>query len=436
LSKIVLTKSDRCHWLADNDIDVFLNAISLYYNLDVNKIVFLNSLHSVLVKSGMTDILNDFNPRTLRNKKYVFSIVSNCQDKNLYGSHWSLLVYERTTNTFYHYDSIENCNNQHAKLLACNLFNLIHKNKHLEFDFHEMDCPQQTNSYDCGPYMLHMSQSIIHQLTTSHKSQTTNLLQHPPLTPPDPLLARKFIKLLTKETHQQKQQPSTGKKKAGRVLLKTARGRVHLFGDSQARGVGTLIDNCNCHITSSVKPGGKFDNVVDNVPSLTSSFNKHDFVFVMAGTNDISYSGDLHFYQHTLHKGLTSLLSTAKKTNVFICSIPYRYDKPFLNSKITEANNFLVKTIHNFTLTDNDLNLKYLNVNLSRHDMTSHGLHLNASGKSKVGKVLTSVTKQKTKTKLDITLDHWVVRTKRDSGLVSSPVASNCRPSYCNKSFL
>ncbi|KAG8332517.1 SUMO1 sentrin specific peptidase 8 [Homalodisca vitripennis] len=67
------------------------------------------------------------------------------------GTHWSLLFYLRTDNTFYYFDSIK----QYNLKPAVEMFNKLSKCVSSEqATFKSVVCPQQNNSLDCGIYML------------------------------------------------------------------------------------------------------------------------------------------------------------------------------------------------------------------------------------------------------------------------------------------
>lgn len=70
------------------------------------------------------------------------------------GSHWSLLVLEKASMTFFYYDSIRGINSSVAKCLAKKLNSYLTKqNLNEKLSFVETSCPQQQNTNDCGVYM-------------------------------------------------------------------------------------------------------------------------------------------------------------------------------------------------------------------------------------------------------------------------------------------
>ena len=66
-------------------------------------------------------------------------------------SHWSLCVYSKPDNSFYHLDS-----SGHFNHFACDsLVKIIKECLQISTaTFNQVDCLQQNNSYDCGIYVL------------------------------------------------------------------------------------------------------------------------------------------------------------------------------------------------------------------------------------------------------------------------------------------
>ena len=67
------------------------------------------------------------------------------------GSHWSVLLYNKKENKFFHHDSIANTNKDHAVTMAKKIKSI---NKEINSTVIEIPSPQQNNGYDCGIYAL------------------------------------------------------------------------------------------------------------------------------------------------------------------------------------------------------------------------------------------------------------------------------------------
>jgi hypothetical protein len=116
-------------------------------------------------------------------------------------------------------------------------------------------------------------------------------------------------------------------------------------------------------------------NVVDNIESETKLLTKDDYVLVIGGTNDIHSQCDI---EHIV-KDLENKLKHLCHTNIVISSVPFRYDTPYLNSKIRNMN----KKLKQLTFKYSHIDLLEL-YNLKKDDYTTFGLHLNNFGKLKI----------------------------------------------------
>lgn len=94
-------------------------------------------------------------PLRLPDKELVIFPINDNDDVNLAGggSHWSLLVYNRSRNIFEHYDSYFQCNRLYAGKLFENIKGFMGPPaSSATFTLHFT--PQQKNGYDCGVFVL------------------------------------------------------------------------------------------------------------------------------------------------------------------------------------------------------------------------------------------------------------------------------------------
>ncbi|KAK9124358.1 hypothetical protein Sjap_013960 [Stephania japonica] len=111
--------------------------------------------------------LKDFvEPLKFPERKVVLFSVNNNMDVTMAegGTHWSLLVYERSANAFVHHDSIAGFNNRHAKRLykaVVGFMGFSSSTSNLQF-IEYVDTPQQVNCYDCGLYVIAIAKLICH----------------------------------------------------------------------------------------------------------------------------------------------------------------------------------------------------------------------------------------------------------------------------------
>lgn len=153
--------------------------------------------------------------------------------------------------------------------------------------------------------------------------------------------------------------------------------KVAIFSDSMCRGIAMIMStqtSSTTHVTSVIKPGANFSQVTGPIASQCCDFGPQDYIFVHAGTNDMD---GLPPNSAKYLKIPKSLINLAHKTNIVLCSVPYRYDsKSYLSTNIFETNDGLKYACAKF-------NFSYLDINslISRSLFTKEGLHFNKRGK-------------------------------------------------------
>ncbi|KAJ3299934.1 SUMO1 sentrin specific peptidase 8 [Borealophlyctis nickersoniae] len=122
-------------------------------------------VHLLAHISDPTDLASAL-PPGLQEKLAVF-IPVNDEQRNVAGggSHWSLMVYFRPTNTFYYYDSLGTLNRDSAKQTMRSLTPLIAGEATSSF-FADVDTPPQTNPFDCGVYVMAITELIASRITS------------------------------------------------------------------------------------------------------------------------------------------------------------------------------------------------------------------------------------------------------------------------------
>ncbi len=103
-----------------------------------------------------------FGDMDLQSKQLIFMPVSDSEDMESAGSgsHWSLVVYHKSSDTFYSYDSHQNHNEGAARRLAKAMSPLV-SSKNQKFKFENRRTPQQTNGADCGCFVLAITQYLM-----------------------------------------------------------------------------------------------------------------------------------------------------------------------------------------------------------------------------------------------------------------------------------
>ena len=120
-----------------------------------DKILFVSPAITQLIRASKDGKVIKETLKGLRiiEKDWVLFPVSNNNQVDMPGggTHWSLLLYSRQKNVFYHHDPIYPINNMHASELinkistADSSFSITREN---------VKTPQQKNGYDCGPYVM------------------------------------------------------------------------------------------------------------------------------------------------------------------------------------------------------------------------------------------------------------------------------------------
>lgn len=103
-----------------------------------------------------------------------FAVNDNDSVHSAGGSHWSLLLYNRQANSFQHFDSSRSYNTSAARSLARNVGPFLQAKE--KPSFVEDRCPQQQNSYDCGDYVISITEELCNNcLGNTEKSLSDSL---------------------------------------------------------------------------------------------------------------------------------------------------------------------------------------------------------------------------------------------------------------------
>lgn len=168
--------------------------------------------------------------------------------------------------------------------------------------------------------------------------------------------------------------------------------KIMLVGDSHAKRCQKALQSClgdKYEVLANCKPGAPIKDVVKDLNQDTESYDEMDHVIVLAGTNDIELGNDVN-------QSIETILPITKRTNLQICPVMKRFDKPYLNNKIRRVNRSMHEFINNFENKKGvNLTVNFGLYGLGREHFTSHGLHLNNKGKSNLcskiaGKILMS----------------------------------------------
>lgn len=166
-NKTILTTNELLgtHWISDEIVTQYADLLNNKLLVSKSSLI-LNPLivHAVKCTEDFDHFLDPLNIK----ERNVLILPINDSKKLIHagGSHWSILIYDKLQEKFYHYDSNNNYNLHEAKVVGGKIFSYLGQ-KHKTLDITNIHGPQQMNSYDCGIYMLlvieHIVSTIIHK---------------------------------------------------------------------------------------------------------------------------------------------------------------------------------------------------------------------------------------------------------------------------------
>ncbi|XP_046969235.1 sentrin-specific protease 8 [Vanessa cardui] len=142
------------HWLNDTVISFYFEYLEKVLFKNANEILFVSPEVTQCIKMVQASEISIFlEPLDIDTKKFVFFALNdnNSPDK-AGGSHWSLLVFSKTENCFYHFDSSSGSNHDVAWDFASHLMSYWKKGGTINFV--DKECLQQNNGYDCGVHVI------------------------------------------------------------------------------------------------------------------------------------------------------------------------------------------------------------------------------------------------------------------------------------------
>ena len=145
-------------WLNDKVLSFAFEDMQQKHGSKDKKMIFVNPIITQLIKvsTDEKDINKAIDDIGLRKADWVFLPVNDNHTDKEGGSHWSLLVYSRNENTFYHFDPIFGMNDGSITMLIKKLIDNGNKIPEVKY----VICPRQSNGYDCGPYTLMFAEKV------------------------------------------------------------------------------------------------------------------------------------------------------------------------------------------------------------------------------------------------------------------------------------
>ncbi|KAL0735214.1 hypothetical protein Bca4012_011424 [Brassica carinata] len=163
---VVLRRSDLDilngpNFLNDRVIEFYLSYLSTLHTSPTISLI-PPSIAFWISNCPDTESLKDFmKPLRLRDSVLVILPVNDNLDVELAGGglHWSLLVYHKEANSFFHHDSFMGSNRWSARQLYQAVSPFVSDGDAAAYR-ECSDTPQQKNGYDCGVYLLATAQVI------------------------------------------------------------------------------------------------------------------------------------------------------------------------------------------------------------------------------------------------------------------------------------
>ena len=135
---------------------------SSFHTIDPIALSYLNHLCESEEEKIQFGRDNNYHQKKNEKKTFFFLPVANNSSSFSSSSHWSLLLFYTSSKTFLHFDSIENSGNNYvAEKLAENIsiaFGI--SSAGVPFNMKFPSTPRQSNSYDCGVYVILMAEVL------------------------------------------------------------------------------------------------------------------------------------------------------------------------------------------------------------------------------------------------------------------------------------
>lgn len=162
-------------WVTDDTVQIVFDILNDFVpHTDLH---FVNPVVTLTIKT-LSDLKSILMPHSLEQKKFVFFPVndsSEIQKLGGSGTHWSLLLWDVYHSVLYHFDSLGTYNIHHAQLISEKL-NAFYSSS-TPIDLLNVKSPRQTNSVDCGIYMLLTAEFVASRIANGVTSITLESLE-------------------------------------------------------------------------------------------------------------------------------------------------------------------------------------------------------------------------------------------------------------------
>lgn len=100
----------------------------------------------------------------------LFPVNDHSSSSSAGGTHWSLLVYKKSSDSFEHYDSSVGLANYKVAVQIARLVHPIFCWQKKKTKVTNVGCPQQRNGYDCGVFLVYFAESVAQNFIQNRNS--------------------------------------------------------------------------------------------------------------------------------------------------------------------------------------------------------------------------------------------------------------------------
>ncbi|XP_037042387.1 sentrin-specific protease 8 [Bradysia coprophila] len=151
-------------WLNDHIISFYLEYLDMVVFEDNTDLLFISPEVTQCLKIVSENEITVFlEPLDAVNKSFIFFPLNDNDQDKVGGSHWSLLVYSKPEQAFYHFDSMSPSNEVHCEKFIRKIKNYLNVDAVVLRAAH---CLAQTNGYDCGVHVLCNAENIAHHVVS------------------------------------------------------------------------------------------------------------------------------------------------------------------------------------------------------------------------------------------------------------------------------
>lgn len=163
------------HWLNDQLISFYFEYLTRDVHKDEGSILFVSPEVSQCLKMVSPEEVEMFlGPVDAVSKDVIFFALNDNTQNAAGGSHWSLLVWSKPVQTFFHFDSSSASNQDVAESMVAKIRHFLKAPPTIR----EGKSLQQSNSYDCGIHVIAQAEFLAKHLlkTKDYKLETVKLL--------------------------------------------------------------------------------------------------------------------------------------------------------------------------------------------------------------------------------------------------------------------